>query len=88
MLKKDVTTGAVAQLVVAHDQHLGELVRDQQDERQTQPGQHATTRATNQPGLAFRGHQAIVRTSPAPNRLLVHRQQIVGCAGSWPMSSR
>ena len=45
MLKKLRDVGGVAQLVVAQDQHLGELVGDQQDQRQAQPGQHAARAA-------------------------------------------
>ena len=39
------------------------------------------------PGLARR-HQAKVRVSPAPCRLLVQRPHSAGCAASWPTSSR
>ena len=85
---------AVAPLVEAQNQHFGELVGYQNDQRQPQPLQHAAA-ASDGFEAGFGGgtaglarHQATVRASPAPNRLLVQRPQIVGCAGSAPTSSR
>ena len=81
-IEKAGDQGGVTQLVVAQDQHLGELVGDQQNKRQSQPGQHGPGGF----GQAAFGHQANRRTSPLPKRLLMQRPQIVGCAASWPTS--
>jgi hypothetical protein len=80
-LKKDGHHGAVAELVVADHQHLGELVRNQQDERQTEPGQHAATRAAN-PGCWCSARRWWVRgvvadvVAVVPAALALHRRSL------------
>ena len=74
---------AFAQTVVADHQHLGELVGQHNQAGQCQP-----VRQTNRAALACRGHQAKLRDSPSPNRLLVQRPHSLGWAGSMPRSSR
>ena len=65
---------------VADDQRLGDLV-EQTITRQ----RRCRARATSEP--ACRRPSGDPRAaSPAPNRLLVQRPQIVGCAGSLPTS--
>jgi hypothetical protein len=54
--------GGVAELVVADDQRLGELVEDQDHQRQPEPGPDAGARR----GEGAGGHQAMLLASPAP----------------------
>ena len=75
-IKKTGDVSRVAQTVIAQDQHLGELVCNQYQQRQAQPRQHATRRF----GKVCFCHYANVLVSPAPYKLLIQRPQIVGCS--------